>query len=277
MLENRLVVEETPPTPLLITYDNKPNENTHRFIRTLKANAWDHILLGEGDVWEGWSTRMTAYRSCLTALPDDIVVVLSDARDVVCLRSPKAFLKGFASYKKDMVVCMELMCGGKFDVPDTFNCVQCVPLYKYWAFHGIAEKPLRKFVNNGLLAGTVKALRELLEWSIANEFKDDQLALGSYVNAFPDRVALDVEAHLLHTTAFGFNAGIQSIHIQKHDSPTFAELFGRGAFFLHMPGVAGKGQGVVYDAVSKFIDDGIHDSMLREPYGYAEPEWDEVF
>jgi hypothetical protein len=264
-------------TPLLITYDNKPDENTHRFVRTLKAHAWEHIMLGEGDVWEGWSTRMKAYRSCLAALPDDKVVILSDARDVICVRGSKAFMKAYASYKKDIVVCMELTCGGKFDVPDDFNCVQCVPLARYWKFHGITEQPRRKFVNNGLLAGTVRALRELLEWSIANGFVDDQLALGSYVNAFPDRVALDVEAHLLHTTSFGFNAGIQSIHVQKHDSPTFAELFGRGAFFLHMPGSSGKGQSVVYNTVAKFVDGGIHDRMLREPYGYAEPEWDEVF
>ena len=94
--------------PLLVTYDNKPNDNTHRFVRTLKANAWDHILLGEGDVWEGWSTRMKAYRHCLASLPDEKVVVLSDARDVVCLRGSKAFMKGFASYKKDITISCDL-------------------------------------------------------------------------------------------------------------------------------------------------------------------------
>lgn len=282
MLENTLVVKpmergDNLSTPLVITYDNKPTEATRRFLRSLSSNAWEYTLLGEGDVWEGWPTRMKAYRSYLATLPDDKLIVLSDARDVVCLRGSKAFAKAFASYKKDMVACMELMCCGKFDVPEDFRCVQCTPLSRYWTFHGITALPQRKFVNNGLLAGKVKAILSLLEWSLEHKFTDDQLALGSYVNAFPDRVAVDTQAHLLHTTSFAFNAGIQSIHVQKEDSPTFAELFGRGAFFLHLPGVEGKGQKVIYETVSKLIDEGIHDRGLRAPYGYAEPEWDEVF
>jgi len=279
MLENVLEVlsTDTLATPLVITYDNNPNENTYLFIKTLKSNEWDFTLLGENDIWEGWPTRMKAYRQYLNTLPEDKVVVLSDARDVVCLRGSKAFMKGFASYKRDLVVCMELTCCGQFDVPEKFRCVQCTPLTRYWAFHGITDLPHRKFVNNGLLAGKVKAIKTLLEWSLEQKFTDDQLALGSYVNTFPDRVALDTRAHLLHTTSFGFNAGIQSIHVQKEDSPTFAELFGRGAFFLHMPGVGGKGQKVIYNTVSKLIEEGIHDRELRAPYGYAEPEWDEIF
>jgi hypothetical protein len=106
---------------------------------------------------------------------------------------------------------------------------------------------------------------------------NDQSAFGTYINEYPDRVACDVDAALLHSSVFGVNAGIQNIHQQKEDSPTFAELFGRAAFFLHLPGIQAKGPRVVYDCVWKAIDAGISDKLIRKPYGYAEPKWNEVF
>jgi hypothetical protein len=263
--------------PLLITYDNNPTETTTFFIQTLEKNKWNYKLIGEGETWNGWTTRMTAYNTFLQSLPDDKVVVLSDARDVICLRGPKAFLKGFLSFKKDIVISMELLCCGKFDPPNEFKCVQCKPLTEYWEHHSINELPPRKFVNNGLLAGRVRSLKIYFKWIIEQNFTDDQLALGNYVNAFPDNVALDTDASLLHTTSFGVNAGIQSIHVQKNDSPTFAELFGRGAFFLHIPGAQMKGQAIVYEFVKRAIDAGASGERLSTPYNYAEPEWDEIF
>jgi len=263
--------------PLLLSYDNKPTDTTEVFMKTLMSNAWEYVLLGKGEVWEGWHTRMNAYHKYLSTLHEDKLVVLSDARDVLCLRGPHAFREAFRSYKKDLVVSMELLCGGALDVPDTFNCVQCKPLAKYWTFHNISPRPLRKYVNNGLIAGTAKALRSLLQWSLDNKYTDDQLALGNYINTFPELVAADTGAELLHTTNFGVNAGIQSIHVQKQDSPSFAELFGRGAFFLHIPGLGGKGQLVLYNSVRKTLEEGACDKQLRSPYNYAEPAWNEVF
>jgi hypothetical protein len=65
-----------------------------------------------------------------------------------------------------------------------------------------------------------------------------------------------------------------NIHSQKHDSPTLAELFGRGAFFLHTPGLGGiKGNLLVYDTVRSLIQNGIGDKQLRSSYDYEEPGW----
>jgi hypothetical protein len=190
------------------------------------------------------------------------------------VRGPKAFLKGFNTFKKDMVVSMELFCGGRINPPEIFNCVQCVPLTAYWRHHNVATLPHRKFANNGLVSGRAKALKACLNWIIDNNYVDDQLGLGAYMNAFPDRVAADINADILHTTMFGYNAGIQSIHIQKHDSPTFAELFGRGAFFIHIAGLGSRAQHTMYKFVSMVIDAGSGDKLLRDSYAYPEPEWD---
>jgi hypothetical protein len=123
----------------------------------------------------------------------------------------------------------------------------------------------------------VSAVLGWLQWSLDNNIPDDQLALGKYINAFPEKFGLDTSAALLHTTNFGVNAGIQSIHIQKQDSPTFAELFGRGAFFIHIPGCVNKGQAVIYDYVKRTFEAGACDATLSASYKYKEPEWDEVF
>jgi hypothetical protein len=267
--------------PIVVTYDNNPNEYTKRFISTLEANRWEYVVIGKGDEWKGFLTRVVAYEAFLKTLPAEKLVILSDARDVLCIRSPHAFVDAFRSFKKDLVVSMELLCNGKFSVDDSYKSQVCVPLKNYWKHYNITSMPARKFVNAGLVAGTVSALLHVLQYvqkyMVVNNTTNDQSAFGNYINEFPERVACDVEASLLHTSVFGVNAGIQSIHLQKEDSPTFAELFGRGAFFLHIPGMTAKGQKVVYEQVCNVIDLGITDTQLRKPYGYAEPAWNEIF
>ena len=263
--------------PLVITYDNNPTENTKTFLKSLEKNKWKYNLIGEGEKWEGWITRLIAYKKCLATIPDEQLVVLSDARDVLCLRGPKAFTKGFNSFNKDIVVSMELLCNGHFDQNPDLCYTLCRPLTEYWKHHSITKLPDRKYANNGLVAGRAKALKTYFDWVFENKYTDDQLALGLYINKYPDLVGLDINANLLHSSTFGVNAGIQSIHIQKQDSPTFAELFGRAAFFLHVPGCNGKGQAVVYEYVKRMVDAGASDAHLSAPYKYKEPEWDEIF
>jgi len=264
-------------TPMVVTYDNAPTEITHFFLKTMESQKWTCALIGEGEQWLGFRSKLVGYKQFLNTLPDEKLVVLSDARDVVCVRSPTAFYEGFSSFQKDIVVSMELLCCGKFDVDESFKGSQCIPLTQYWKHHGIAKLPDRKFVNSGLIAGRAIHLRHFLGWALDNLFKDDQFALGCYMNTFPERVAADYDALLLHTTTFGVNAAIQSIHIQKHDSPTFAEFFGRGAFFLHIAGLGGKGQIVIYKYVKLMIDEGARCSLLSDAYKYKEPQWNEKF
>ena len=272
MLANNISV------PLVVSYDNAPNEFTHYFTKTLNRQEWDYTIIGEGDVWQGWQTRMKAYRDYLYTLPDDKIVVLSDARDVVCVRSPKAFMDAFQSFNKDIVACMELICAQTFEQPTaTHALANCQPLHAYWKYHGVTTLPKRKFVNAGLLSGKAKALKVYFDWAIQNDFKDDQLALGNYLNAFPQHIAADHDASMLHTTNFALNAGVKDIHRQKHDAPTFAELFGRGAFFLHLSGANNPGQKIIFEFVRMMLDAGACDTTIGKPYKYAEPKWNEIF
>jgi hypothetical protein len=259
--------------PLVISYDNNPNDETRIFMKTLETNGWEYKIIGIGETWKGLETRVEGYYKFLATLPDNQLVILSDARDVVCLRSNKAFLEGFNTFGKNMVVSMEVFCDSKVEVASNYVGGQCVPLKEYWKHYNIVKKPLRKFVNGGLLAGRVGEIRKWLSWTIDNKFLNDQLALGIYMNTFPDRIAADIDAILLHSSTFGVNAGIQEIHIQKNDSPTLAEVFGRGAFFLHIPGCTSKGQKKVYTTVCKLIDMDVCDKTMNLEYSFKEPTW----
>jgi len=272
--QNIVYANPLPKNPIVITYDNQPTDNTRFFLKTLEANGWDYKVVGEGEEWKGFTTKMLRCKKTLAELHPDAVVIVSDARDVMCLRGPTAFMEAFCTLRKDIVLSMELLCGINIDVSDNFKHFQCKPITNYWKFHNISKLPLRKFVNAGLIAGKAGKLLKFYEWALDNKFEDDQLALGHYVNKYPEDFAVDGNAEMLHTSVFGVNAGLLHIHLQKQDSPTLAELYGRGAFFLHIPGYNHvMGQRILYKDVRKIMDLDINHKHLSSYYKYNEPDW----
>ena len=238
--------------PIVLTYDNAPNDNTRFFVTTLQQTKWNYKLVGEGEKWEGFPTRMKCYLRELSTLKEDQVVVLSDARDVFAVRPPNEFVKGFLSYGGRVVVSMELFCEGHM-AEDKTTGSQCIPLTKYWN-HYTDVQPHRKYVNMGLITGYAKDLIVLLSWMVDHKYTDDQLGLGNYMNAFPHIVFADSKAELLHTSSSAICCCTYNNVIQSADSPTLTELIGCGAFFLHIPGHgASKGQKFMYDAVTDFL------------------------
>lgn len=262
--------------PLLISYDNNPQKTTFNFIKSLNNNDWEYIFIGKGEKWISFKNKIIGYYNFLKLLPPQKIVILSDARDVFCCRSPNKFRDSYNSIGKKLITSMELFCDGHMDVNELTHIPhQCTPLTKYWKYANVVNLPNRKFVNSGLICGTVEQCLHAFEWINESMLNDDQLALGMYINAFPEKVYLDINAEILHTSGFAVTCGLYKNKIQKEDSPTLAELFGRGAFFLHIPGCANKGQKLVYDCISNLMDLNINDKRLRLPYNYTEPEWNE--
>jgi len=260
-------------SPLVITYDNKPTKNTRNFLYTLNRNKWDYVLIGEGETWEGFISKMRGYKKYLETLNPKKIVVISDSRDVFCLRCPKSFLKKVRGIKQPMIVSMEIFCEGMIFPKEDYKGTQCVLLNDYYKHHGIdSSVNLRKFVNSGLICGEAGVVLEYFNYAIDNKFEDDQLALGMFMNLYPEKIFADIHANLLHNSVFGCNAGILHIELQKHDSPTIAEFCGRSSFFLHIPGIHSiKGQENVYNMVWKIIGPGLSDELLREGYDCEEP------
>jgi glycosyl transferase family 25 len=263
-------------TPLVIAYDNAPTENTNVFIKTLESNHWEYMIVGQGDKWEGWLTRLKKYKEVLEALPKDKVVVLSDARDVFCVRDSCVFMDGFEAlnHSNKLIVCGEMICDGRFieDYDSSKPAVQNKCLDNYWKHHGCAP-PLRQFVNNGLVCGRVSALLEYFNWTQTSSIKDDQLLLAMYTDLFPDKIVLDSDLGLFHSSVFGHNAGMIHPRAQTVDAPTIATLAGRSVFFLHIPGLRFKGQQRLYDTIKQVLMNGYSDTYLRTDYPFPTLPW----
>lgn len=257
-------------TPLVISYDNAPTENTKTFERSLKKNGWQYKFIGEGEVWRGFPNKLNGYYNCLRDLHDDKVVILSDARDVFCVRSSKWFMQAYDSMESDFIVSAETTCSGKFEQETQLG--NCVPVTEYWKYHGIKkdQMPLHKYVNSGLIVGKAKPIRAFLKWTIDTSQTDDQVALGRYINLNPSICKLDTELRLIHSSfAFQFG-GVVNVMKQKKDSPTLFDLMGRGCFFLHLPGQAFEEPRSFYKLVKTILegDIGSHEfdkQLKREP------------
>jgi len=244
-------------TPFVITMCNAsdpPHPNTENYKKTLETNGWNYVILGRGTEWTGFAGRLRLYHSEISKMDPEQLIVVTDARDVLCIAPPKNFRQAFNRFGKDLLVSMELFAEGFMTYYPDKEYGQVTYLDKYFAHYKIdITNIVRKYVNAGLIAGKAKDVLKLYEWSTENHFTDDQKALGAYMNAFPERVAADFDAAVLHTSVAFLNGSVNNKY-QKLDSPTFRQLLGLESFFLHIPGLAiSKGQHFAYTSISDFV------------------------
>jgi hypothetical protein len=240
--------------PIVISYCNSEIDNTHHgtqlFVNTLINNDWKYHIIGRGEKWNGFITRMIGYYNFLLTLDPKQIVVISDARDVYCVKNSKKFIKDFKKYNKKIVVSMELFAEAQFKYLPDKDYFQVTWIDKYWQMYNIdTSKIHRKYVNCGLISGYVEELIKFFKWAIDNKYTDDQKALGAYINTVPELVYADIHAELLHTTGAFVSGGLYDVTIQSMDSPTFSELAGLTSYFLHIPGTNLRGQKYLYENV----------------------------
>jgi len=262
--------------PLVVTYDNKfaAHPNSHFFQQTLESHDWQYLFVSINDEYRNHMDKMLGYKAALETLNPEKIVILSDARDVVCCRNVKAFMEAFRSIGESFIVSMELFCNTTTDT--VFDIAPaCVPLVTYWKERTNGVYPLRKYVNSGLMVGKVKPILEFLNYTIDKHFSDDQVALGAYMNEYPKKVYADIDRILLHSTTFGKSAGCENMHLQKQDAPTYGELFGRDSFFLHFPGCGFNGQKLIYEMTKFLISNHYTSKKLNNLYELSDPAWNE--
>lgn len=262
-------------TPIVVTMCNSnisdTHPNTEKYRKTLENNGWTYKIIGRGTEWTGFDCKLKTYHLELSSMDPEQLVVVSDSRDVFCIAPPKNFRQAFDSFGKSLLVSMELFAGGSNIYYPEKEYFQVTYLGGYFEYHNIdkfANNNLgRKFVNSGLIAGKAKDILHFFQWSIENNFTDDQKALGAYMNAFPEKVAADFDSKVLHTCGSMMNASLNNTY-QSKDSPTFRQLLGLESFFLHIPGInISEGQKLLYDTISNLIiDGGFHQKRLIEIY-----------
>ena len=54
--------------PLVVSYDNDPTDNTRFFVKTLEANGWNYKIIGRGEIWKGFKSKVEGYNNYLISL-----------------------------------------------------------------------------------------------------------------------------------------------------------------------------------------------------------------
>lgn len=255
--------------PLLISYENdNTNSNTQDFVDTLNCHKWNYHILGNGEKWINFiENKIKSSLNCLKTIHPKQVVVISNARDVVCLRKPSNFINEFKKYDKKIVVSMELFAEGLMDYDPNKSYFQVTWIEKYWKHYNIDHtKIMRKFVNSGLVSGYAEDLITCFQWMIDNDYTDDQKGLGAYMNEFPELFYADIDADILHTMGAFVNAGLREKNIQNQDAVTLLELTGIKSYFIHIPGIGiSKGQELAYNEIKKILKS-LNQTKLMELY-----------
>lgn len=257
--------------PLVISYENdlENNENSLFFKQTLEKNGWKYLFVGQGDKWNGFKTRIDKYYFTLQMLPMEQLVILSDARDVFCVRSPLAFnnsINKLTNIDDKIIISTELFLNGHiyWDNSEVEKIIannidffwQGIPINNYFEYYNITcdTSHLRKYVNAGLIIGKVKNLIQAFEFIVDNNYTDDQLGFSNYCNTYPEKVFLDFNAEILHTSTFGVDGGLYE-ECQKLDAPSLSELLGLHSYFLHIPGLSiSKGQKHIYNIIKYLLN-----------------------
>jgi GR25 family glycosyltransferase involved in LPS biosynthesis len=271
--------------PLVLSYENdlSNNQNTKLFKKTLEKHNWEYEFIGEGIKWNGFRDKIIGYYNFLNNnLPDDKIVILSDARDVFCLKKSHFFIEQIKDIVEDkIIISSEIFLHGhinwteeqvsKYISNDPECFYQGVPLNEYWKFYEKNPLPFRKYLNSGLIVGKSINIKTALKWIIDNNFNDDQFGFCKYTNKFPHLVHLDYEANILHTSTSFINGSLYDYNIQKLDAPTFHELLGFTNYFLHMPGInASKGQKHIYNIIYTLFNNNMIDKNMFQLYNLKE-------
>ncbi len=191
-----------------------------------KAGGWEQIVIGMNVRWQGWITRMNAYKDFCQSLEDqNEIIVLSDAYDVLCIRNGNDFQEVYNQYaNKKIIIGAEKGCA----------MVNCFPPEQYWFENNIDKNEARRFVNNGLIAGPANKLAAMWTWAIENEFKDDQFAVGNYTDQFPQEIFLDKDILFFFNDE---NATSEYELNEKDNSITIENKIVKFPFFIHFHGI----------------------------------------
>lgn len=203
-----------------------------------KAGGWEQIRIGTDIKWQGWITRMKEYKKyCQELKNQDEIIVLSDAYDVLCLRSSIDFLSLYNQYAQNKIIIgAEIGC----------HPGNCVAPNEWWNENnlnvdfkhikkggGIISEEGPRFVNGGLIAGPAKKLSIMWEWALNEKFSDDQIALGNYTNQFPQEIFLDVDSNFFFND---YNATAKYI-LNEDNSISDDDGKMKTPFFIHFHGL----------------------------------------
>lgn len=204
----------------VVTFANKNNAGFINFQKSFERfRGWDLHIIGKKVAWKGWITRMTHYRDYARKTDPNEILVFLDAFDVVCIRDSDNFEKNFQDANKKYVFGCERVCNTMATCKKPVRWQKVNHVYNF-------------FVNGGCIIARAKDIAYMWEWCIQNKHtKDDQVALGYFMDAHPHDIVLDTR----HTFIFNDLFGKSDLSIQ--DNKIMWDEQRLHAYFIHFPGL----------------------------------------
>ncbi|KAJ3085479.1 Procollagen-lysine,2-oxoglutarate 5-dioxygenase 2, partial [Quaeritorhiza haematococci] len=180
-----------------ITYASSCTIGLNRLAESVAKQGIPLTVIGHGKGWRGWGLRLRRIHDYLVSVPDQRIVILTDADDVFLSPgcSARDLVTTFTTdFSTPIVFGAEKAC---FPDPHTW------PLYKDPAKDGGKETPF-KYPNAGGYIGRAGAVRELLRKTYHNDCQDDQRTIQ--------------QAHLANVSYY-YEEGEGYVLYDKHDTP----------------------------------------------------------
>jgi hypothetical protein len=178
----------------ILTFANKNTPGLINFKNSFaKFPDWNLQIIGMGQEWKGWITRMSAYRDYAQQCDPETLLVCLDGYDVLCLRNSDQFYEDFKKYNRKYVFGAEMQC-------DVFG-LQCKRPINWQRENAIQNF----YVNGGCVIAKAKDIYFLYNWCIQNGYtRDDQVALGYFMDNFPTQVSLDTKRIIIYNVEYKF-------------------------------------------------------------------------
>lgn len=217
------------PLPILLTVCTNNNPGLQNLLASLEVSGWpaENVrVLGYGQKWRGFKTKMELYAKEMASLADDRIVLCIDANDVLCCRlSPSKTAEAFLAITGGST---DKLVAGMEKIAAPWNGCHIRKWFRYKRLPtdscSLARLGHRyPFCNSGLIAGRAAVFKKMYEWVSEHDYEDDQLALAGFANAFPQNFEWDLDIRMFYNSSF--------LEIRP---PVFTE---QQPLFLHYPGI----------------------------------------
>lgn len=201
---------------LLVTVATERIPAVNEWECSARRQGFQTKILGEGLVWNGYSTYQRLLRDFFAEYqgPSTELVAKVDCYDLLVVGSPAELEAKYRAYNVGIVAGGEKLCA-----QNCFQHTQAVNNDTY------------KWVNGGMVMGTVSDMYTLYTWCYDNFQDDDQVAIGMYTEMFPSHVAIDGKQSMV--------ANFYSLKEIEWDGTRYRHtLTGEYPVFLHTPFIA---------------------------------------
>ncbi len=205
----------------VVAFANKENIYLDNLVNSLNKYRYDFEIIGEGVKWKNFMTKVFHCKKYIEKLPENTIVAVIDAFDVLACDISELLLIKFKKFHKRIVFGCEN------------NCVSgiCTPLDRYFEYHSDVKKGRYTYVNGGFYIGYRESLLHMYEYILGTRLTDDQLAMGKYINKYPEHIGLDMTGNLVS------NIQIYSYFDTVWKGKPYNRKTRKSSCFIHTPGM----------------------------------------